>query len=124
MCLCRTLSLPSVCVFTDYDAENSCTAGRSFFITGQTPLRTGLTKIGASVGIKKRDITFAQALKSQGYATVNSARTIWATTNKDEYLPTNQGKHRTGRCLSRSTVKEAGESLIAVQRQIKLIQHA
>ena len=57
-------------MFTDYYAENSCTAGRSSFITGQTPLRTGLTKVGmpgAPVGLQARDITIAQALKARGY---------------------------------------------------------
>jgi arylsulfatase len=46
--------------FTDYYAENSCTAGRSSFITGQSPMRTGLTKVGAPgapVGLQARDIT-------------------------------------------------------------------
>src|SRR5471030_1467 len=61
-------------MFTDYYAENSCTAGRSSFITGQTPLRTGLSKVGAPgapVGLQKRDITIAQAqaLKGLGYST-------------------------------------------------------
>src|SRR5271154_3693444 len=48
--------------FTDYYGENSCTAGRSSFITGQSPIRTGLTKVGAPgapVGLQKRDITIA-----------------------------------------------------------------
>jgi arylsulfatase A-like enzyme len=48
--------------FTDYYAENSCTAGRSSFITGQTPKRTGLSKVGipgAPVGLQGRDITIA-----------------------------------------------------------------
>src|SRR5882724_9506853 len=52
--------------FTDYYAENSCTAGRSTFITGQSCLRTGLSKVGipgAPVGLQERDITIAQALK-------------------------------------------------------------
>ncbi len=58
--------------FTDYYAENSCTAGRSSFITGQSPMRVGLTKVGvpgAPVGLQKRDITIAEALKPLGYAT-------------------------------------------------------
>src|SRR5580698_11549595 len=58
--------------FTDYYAENSCTAGRATFITGQSAMRTGLTKVGAPgapVGLQKRDITIAQALKPLGYAT-------------------------------------------------------
>ena len=63
--------------FTDYYAENSCTAGRSSFITGQSPIRTGLTKVGAPgapVGLQKRDITIAQALKPLGYATGSSGK--------------------------------------------------
>jgi Sulfatase len=51
--------------FTDYYAENSCTAGRSSFITGQTPKRTGLSKVdipGATVGLLAQDITIAQAI--------------------------------------------------------------
>ena len=58
--------------FTDYYAENSCTAGRSTFITGQVCLRTGLCKVGipgAPVGLQDRDVTIAQALKPLGYAT-------------------------------------------------------
>jgi arylsulfatase A-like enzyme len=79
-------------IFTDYYAENSCTAGRSSFITGQTPLRTGLSKVGipgAPVGIQKRDITIAQALKSLGYATGQFGKNHLG--DKDEYLPTNHG---------------------------------
>src|ERR1700733_10072055 len=59
-------------MFTDYYGENSCTAGRSTFITGQCCLRTGLSKVGAPgapVGLQKGDITIAQAIKPLGYAT-------------------------------------------------------
>ncbi|MDR6951469.1 arylsulfatase A-like enzyme [Ancylobacter sp. 3268] len=66
--------------FTDYYAENSCTAGRSSFITGQTPKRTGLTKVGipgASVGLQDRDVTIA--LKPLGYATGQFGKTISAS---------------------------------------------
>ncbi|MGO8189913.1 sulfatase-like hydrolase/transferase, partial [Rhizobium leguminosarum] len=59
-------------MFTDYYAENSCTACRSTFITGQTCLRTGLCKVGepgAPVGLQAGEITIAQALKPLGYAT-------------------------------------------------------
>ncbi|OLS59717.1 arylsulfatase [Pseudomonas putida] len=79
-------------LFTDYYAENSCTAGRSSFITGQTPLRTGLSKVGApgaSVGLQDRDITIAQALKGQGYATGQFGKNHLG--DKDEYLPTKHG---------------------------------
>ena len=57
-------------MFTDYYAENSCTAGRSTFITGQAPLRTGLSKVGlpgVAVGLQKVDITIAQAIKPLGF---------------------------------------------------------
>jgi len=79
-------------MFTDYYAENSCTAGRSSFITGQSPLRTGLSKVGApgaSVGLQKGDITIAQALKSHGYNTAQFGKNHLG--DKDEYLPTNHG---------------------------------
>jgi len=78
--------------FTDYYAENSCTAGRSSFITGQTPFRTGLTKVGApgaSVGLQEGDITIAQALKAQGYVTAQFGKNHLG--DKDEYLPTKHG---------------------------------
>jgi arylsulfatase len=79
-------------MFTDYYAENSCTAGRSSFITGQTPLRTGLSKVGmpgAPVGLQKVDITIAEALKPLGYATGQFGKNHLG--DKDEYLPTNHG---------------------------------
>src|SRR5208283_2001986 len=59
-------------IFTDYYAEQSCTAGRSSFLTGQCGLRTGNTKVGlpgAAQGLQDRDVTIAQLLKAQGYAT-------------------------------------------------------
>ncbi len=59
-------------MFNDYYAENSCTAGRATFITGQSCYRTGLSKVGmpgANIGLQARDITIAQALKPLGYAT-------------------------------------------------------
>jgi arylsulfatase A-like enzyme len=58
--------------FTDYYGEQSCTAGRAAFITGQNPYRTGLTKVGlpgAPLGLQPQDPTIAKALKAQGYAT-------------------------------------------------------
>ena len=79
-------------MFTDYYAENSCTAGRSTFITGQSCLRTGLSKVGAPgapVGLQKRDITIAQALKPLGYATGQFGKNHLG--DRDEYLPTNHG---------------------------------
>src|SRR5262249_24747529 len=59
-------------LFTDYYAEASCTAGRANFITGELPIRTGLTTVGqagADVGIPAEAVTLATALKAQGYAT-------------------------------------------------------
>ena len=79
-------------MFTDYYAENSCTAGRSSFITGQTPLRTGLSKVGmpgVPVGLQARDVTIAQALKAQGYATGQFGKNHLG--DRVEYLPTNHG---------------------------------
>ncbi|KRE20599.1 arylsulfatase [Bosea sp. Root483D1] len=79
-------------LFTDYYAENSCTAGRSTFITGQSCLRTGLCKVGipgAPVGLQKGDITIAQALKPLGYGTAQFGKNHLG--DKDEYLPTNHG---------------------------------
>lgn len=78
--------------FTDYYAEQSCTAGRSTFITGQTTLRTGLSKVGipgAPVGLQAKDITIAQALKPLGYATGQFGKNHLG--DKDEFLPTNHG---------------------------------
>jgi arylsulfatase A-like enzyme len=79
-------------LFTDYYAENSCTAGRSTFITGQSAWRTGLSKVGlpgATVGLQARDITIAQALKPLGYATGQFGKNHLG--DRDEYLPTNHG---------------------------------
>ncbi|CDM58768.1 MULTISPECIES: arylsulfatase [Rhizobium] len=79
-------------LFTDYYAENSCTAGRSTFITGQVCLRTGLCKVGipgATVGLQARDITIAQALKPLGYATGQFGKNHLG--DRDEFLPTKHG---------------------------------
>jgi arylsulfatase A-like enzyme len=79
-------------MFTDYYAENSCTAGGSSFITGQTPKRTGMSKVGipgAPVGLQARDITIAQALKSQGYATGQFGKNHLG--DRNEFLPTVHG---------------------------------
>jgi arylsulfatase len=79
-------------IFTDYYAEQSCTAGRSTFITGQCSLRTGLSKVGlpgAPVGLQARDVTSAQILKSMGYATGQFGKNHLG--DRDEFLPTNHG---------------------------------
>jgi arylsulfatase A-like enzyme len=78
--------------FTDYYAEASCTAGRANFITGQIPLRTGLTTVGqagADVGIPAQAVTLATALKAQGYATGQFGKNHLGDLNK--YLPTLHG---------------------------------
>jgi arylsulfatase len=79
-------------MFTDYYAENSCTAGRSSFITGQTPKRTGLSKVGipgAPIGIQARDVTIAQALKPLGYATGQFGKNHLG--DRNDFLPTVHG---------------------------------
>ncbi len=78
--------------FTDYYAEQSCTAGRSTFITGQATLRTGLSKVGlpgADLGMRDDDVTIASALKDRGYATGQFGKNHLG--DKDEFLPTNHG---------------------------------
>ncbi|MGE6784525.1 arylsulfatase [Ensifer adhaerens] len=78
--------------FTDYYAEQSCTAGRSTFITGQSTLRTGLSKVGlpgADIGLQASDVTLASALKDQGYATGQFGKNHLG--DKDEFLPTAHG---------------------------------
>ena len=79
-------------MFTDYYAEQSCTAGRSSFITGQATLRTGLSKVGlpgATVGLQKEDITIAEALKPLGYATGQFGKNHLG--DRNEFLPTAHG---------------------------------
>ena len=79
-------------IFTDYYAEQSCTAGRASFITGQSGLRTGLTKVGlpgAAVGLQKEDPTIAELLKAQGYATGQFGKNHLG--DRNEFLPTVHG---------------------------------
>jgi arylsulfatase len=76
--------------FTDYYGQQSCTAGRAAFITGQNPLRTGLTKVGmpgAEIGLQPEDPTIAELLKPHGYATGQFGKNHFG--DKDEFLPTN-----------------------------------
>ena len=78
--------------FTDYYAQQSCTAGRAAFITGQNPIRTGLTKVGmpgADVGLQAEDPTIAELLKPLGYATGQFGKNHLG--DKDKYLPTMHG---------------------------------
>ena len=79
-------------MFTDYYAEQSCTAGRASFITGQSGLRTGLTKVGlpgATLGLQKEDPTTAELLKVQGYATGQFGKNHLG--DRNEFLPTVHG---------------------------------
>ncbi len=78
--------------FTDYYGEQSCTAGRSTFITGQSVFRTGLSKVGmpgANEGMQIEDPTIAGLLKAQGYATGQFGKNHLG--DKDAMLPTNNG---------------------------------
>jgi arylsulfatase A-like enzyme len=78
--------------FTDYYGQQSCTAGRAAFITGQNPLRTGLTKVGmpgAPLGLQPEDPTIAEMLKPLGYATGQFGKNHLG--DKNEYLPTVHG---------------------------------
>jgi len=79
-------------IFTDYYAEQSCTAGRASFITGQHGLRTGLTKVGlpgATLGLQKADPTIAELLKPLGYATGQFGKNHLG--DRNEFLPTVHG---------------------------------
>ena len=79
-------------MFTDYYAEQSCTAGRASFITGQHGLRTGLTKVGlpgAALGLRSEDPTIAEMLKPLGYATGQFGKNHLG--DRNEFLPTVHG---------------------------------
>ena len=79
-------------LFTDYYAEASCTAGRANFITGELPIRTGMTTVGqagASVGLPAEAVTIATILKSMGYATGQFGKNHLG--DKNEFLPTVHG---------------------------------
>src|SRR5215210_1607791 len=79
-------------LFTDYYAQQSCTAGRAAFILGQTPFRTGLLTVGlpaAKEGIQDKDPTIAQLLKPHGYATAQIGKNHLG--DRNEYLPTVHG---------------------------------
>jgi arylsulfatase A-like enzyme len=92
----RTPNIDSIAkqgvIFTDHYGQASCTAGRSAFITGQLPLRTGMTTIGipgSKLGIQKEDPTLAEMLKSQGYATAQFGKNHLG--DRNEFLPTVHG---------------------------------
>jgi len=79
-------------LFTDYYAEASCTAGRAAFITGELPIRTGMTTVGqagASLGLPAEAVTLATVLKSMGYATGQFGKNHLG--DKNEFLPTVHG---------------------------------
>ncbi len=79
-------------IFTDYYGEQSCTAGRSSFITGQSVFRTGLSKVGlpgAELGLREEDPTIAAILKKYGYVTGQFGKNHLG--DRDEHLPTNHG---------------------------------
>jgi arylsulfatase A-like enzyme len=79
-------------MFTDWYGEQSCTAGRAAFITGQSPIRTGLTKVGlpgATVGLQAEDMSVAEALKPLGYAAAQFGKNHLG--DRNEFLPTVHG---------------------------------
>jgi len=79
-------------LFTDYYSQNSCTAGRAAFITGQNPLRTGLLKVGlpgAKQGLQDKDPTISELLKAQGYVTAQIGKNHLG--DRNEFLPTRHG---------------------------------
>ncbi len=79
-------------MFTDYFAEASCTAGRANFITGQIPMRTGMTTVGQSgstIGLPAQAPTIATILRDMGYATGQFGKNHLGDQN--EFLPTNRG---------------------------------
>jgi arylsulfatase len=78
--------------FTDFYAQQSCTAGRAAFITGQNPIRTGLTKVGipgSTLGLQPEDPTIAELIKPHGYTTGQFGKNHLG--DLDEFLPTNHG---------------------------------
>jgi arylsulfatase len=78
--------------FTDWYGQQSCTAGRAAFVTGQSPIRTGLTKVGllgADIGLRAENPSVAEILKPLGYATGQFGKNHLG--DKDEFLPTNHG---------------------------------
>jgi arylsulfatase len=92
----RTPNIDSIgqqgAIFTDWYGQQSCTAGRAAFITGQSPIRTGLTKVGlpgAPEGLKKEDPTLAELLKPQGYVTGQFGKNHLG--DRNDMLPTVHG---------------------------------
>lgn len=80
------------CLFTDWYGQQSCTAGRAAFVTGQSPIRTGLTKVGlpgADIGLRAEDPSVADVMKSLGYATGQFGKNHLG--DRNEFLPTMHG---------------------------------
>src|SRR3954454_16319055 len=78
--------------FTDYYGQQSCTAGRATFMTGQNPIRTGLTKVrmpGADIGLREEDAPNAELLKAVGYTRAQFGKNHFG--DKAEFLPTAHG---------------------------------
>ena len=93
---CRTPNIDRIAaegaLFTDYYGQQSCTAGRAAFITGQHPFRTGLLKVGlpgAELGLRAEDPTIAELLKNHGYATGQFGKNHLG--DRNDYLPTMHG---------------------------------
>src|SRR5258705_4677726 len=79
-------------MFTDWYGQQSCTAGRAAFITGQSPIRTGMTKVGlpgSKLGLQPEDPTIAELLKPQGYVCGQFRKNHLG--DRDEFLPTVHG---------------------------------
>jgi arylsulfatase len=79
-------------LFTDWYGQQSCTAGRAAFLTGQSPIRTGLTKVGlpgSPLGLQSEDPTIAELLKPHGYMTGQYGKNHLG--DRDEHLPTSHG---------------------------------
>ena len=92
----KTPSIDSIAqrgaMFTDWYGQQSCTAGRAAFLTGQSPIRTGLTKVGlpgAPEGLKREDPTLAELLKPLGYATGQFGKNHLG--DRNDMLPTVHG---------------------------------
>src|SRR5262245_550765 len=92
----RTPNIDSIArdgiLFTDHYGQPSCTAGRAAFVTGQLPIRSGMTTVGipgSALGLQKEDPTIAEVLKSQGYATAQFGKNHLG--DRNEFLPTMHG---------------------------------
>jgi arylsulfatase A-like enzyme len=105
-------------MFTDSYGEQSCTAGRSSFITGQSVLRTGLSKVGipaAPIGMNDKLITIAAALKNQGYATGQFGKNHLGDLN--HMLPTNHGFDESSATSITSMPRKSRRCTITIRRR-------